>query len=754
MRLKNNKYDLLLWLSFATIYLTPVVLADDRENRQAGMYLGASSAKTLGCIPGQAPDPVRGITAGCTYFELQKLGSMGRQIATSEPDHIINFLWTGQHNNSATANQDVYYDSWDPASFLPLGGAFGITTCELCPPKRATNATIDGVSNGTVVVAFDWDISFGFPPSRSEPFFGQNQTPSLADFVGRRIDTTLWMPHLQGDGTTFDFPKVAHTETGATVNHLVISGNRTNADNIGLYLRKVENNSWEPAVLIGEAGYERSFVIISSRQSQRVAIAWSGGRGDGTEFGASISRFNDDISGKNDNDTYVMISEDAGLTWGPIQNTTRRPDGSPGGWAPQAKLSILLDEADSLHVVWQALEWVGYDAQFNTRSRMFHWGENTNTVRTAVEANWDPILCNGGDNILNLDNPQLSACNDKLYLTYTQFAPVPLGKGDDCSERALAGDSLGAANGDIYVSVSADGGITWDAPRNLTNTYTPNCDTIPGGANPDCDSDVWHSVIRYGIDMTGQDFDAVTDLTANIDPSYSDIEFMVAQYINDGDPGAAIRGEGGWTNNSVKAIRFGCVEPGASALLASSLPEAGVFTVPEILVPATDTTFTWILENIGATDITGLTISVTNNDPPNSIVASGFGALLASGLNNSDTGIVSLNANGIPLGTATADLVVNGSFLGAPKTFSLNYSIAETPCCQTAGDPNSDGKMGIADVSFLIARIFAGGPAPDCCEAADANGNGFVNIADITYMIARIFAGGPPPVCGPAGMGC
>lgn len=75
-------------------------------------------------------------------------------------------------------------------------------------------------------------------------------------------------------------------------------------------------------------------------------------------------------------------------------------------------------------------------------------------------------------------------------------------------------------------------------------------------------------------------------------------------------------------------------------------------------------------------------------------------------------------------------------------------------CCVAAGDANNSGTVNIADVTFLIARIFAGGQAPGCCEEGDANGSGSVNIADVTYLIARIFAGGPAPVCGPEGMGC
>ena len=69
-------------------------------------------------------------------------------------------------------------------------------------------------------------------------------------------------------------------------------------------------------------------------------------------------------------------------------------------------------------------------------------------------------------------------------------------------------------------------------------------------------------------------------------------------------------------------------------------------------------------------------------------------------------------------------------------------------CCQLAGDANYDGSTNIADVTFLIARIFASGSAPPCHESANANGDSAVNISDVTYLIARIFAGGPEPACG------
>ncbi len=90
------------------------------------------------------------------------------------------------------------------------------------------------------------------------------------------------------------------------------------------------------------------------------------------------------------------------------------------------------------------------------------------------------------------------------------------------------------------------------------------------------------------------------------------------------------------------------------------------------------------------------------------------------------------------------------------ELFDGSVTILPPACCTSGGNANGDpsGKTSIADITFLIARIFAAGAAPPCCEEGDADGSGGVNIADVTYLIARIFAGGPAPVCGPAGMGC
>jgi len=74
-------------------------------------------------------------------------------------------------------------------------------------------------------------------------------------------------------------------------------------------------------------------------------------------------------------------------------------------------------------------------------------------------------------------------------------------------------------------------------------------------------------------------------------------------------------------------------------------------------------------------------------------------------------------------------------------------------CCSIRGDVNHDGSdpVDIADVVFLIAYMFNGGPEPPCSEAgvfpeADVNGDGGPpDIADLVYLAHYMFAQGPPP---------
>ncbi len=61
------------------------------------------------------------------------------------------------------------------------------------------------------------------------------------------------------------------------------------------------------------------------------------------------------------------------------------------------------------------------------------------------------------------------------------------------------------------------------------------------------------------------------------------------------------------------------------------------------------------------------------------------------------------------------------------------------------GDTNRDFRINILDLTFLVDRIFRGGPPPITIQAGDLNADFAVNINDLTYIIDFIFRGGPPP---------
>ena len=63
------------------------------------------------------------------------------------------------------------------------------------------------------------------------------------------------------------------------------------------------------------------------------------------------------------------------------------------------------------------------------------------------------------------------------------------------------------------------------------------------------------------------------------------------------------------------------------------------------------------------------------------------------------------------------------------------------------GDANSDGKVELGDLVFIINYLFKNGPAPVPLARGDANCDSLVNLGDIVYLINYLFKSGPPPVC-------
>jgi hypothetical protein len=261
----------------------------------------------------------------------------------------------------------------------------------------------------------------------------------------------------------------------------------------------------------------------------------------------------------------------------------------------------LIDTEDRLHVIYDARETsAGFFSHFYG-CRLFHWDDESDLIRVVKDANWDPPAtgpwCHGGAwNEMSIVKMQISECDGKLYSLFVQFNDIANGIDDDCHNRAFANsEASGTANGELYISVSSNDGLNWDIARNLTESYTSHCDSAPAlGGTLECDSDMWPSMSRFGMEVTTGDFSGVPI----VDPSgeYTGNFYLDVLYINDKHPGGAVQDAGVWTTNPVKWFRVPCVEPVPNPVL--------VFTPSEITDPTWTKPLIQIdtivkLENIG-----------------------------------------------------------------------------------------------------------------------------------------------------------
>ena len=68
-------------------------------------------------------------------------------------------------------------------------------------------------------------------------------------------------------------------------------------------------------------------------------------------------------------------------------------------------------------------------------------------------------------------------------------------------------------------------------------------------------------------------------------------------------------------------------------------------------------------------------------------------------------------------------------------------------CCAEMGNVDRNNSVDVADVMYLVAYLFQGGPPPQCPDEANMDGVGGINVADVLFLVEYLFKGGPLLPC-------
>ncbi|MBU8933679.1 MAG: Ig domain-containing protein [candidate division Zixibacteria bacterium] len=119
--------------------------------------------------------------------------------------------------------------------------------------------------------------------------------------------------------------------------------------------------------------------------------------------------------------------------------------------------------------------------------------------------------------------------------------------------------------------------------------------------------------------------------------------------------------------------------------------------------------------------------------------------------NGMEVDLISGILSGVSTISGTFNFTVQAVDGNCPGTVDIQHlSVVITQAC---GDIDANGEEpNIADLTYLVAYLFTGGPPPPVMEKANVDGvigpGGIINISDLTYLVAYLFTGGPAPVCG------
>ncbi|MFH1892337.1 MAG: dockerin type I repeat-containing protein [Candidatus Zixiibacteriota bacterium] len=531
---------------------------------------------------------------GITVYDYQHNGTMGRQAAHQLFTEYVHFTW--MRRETETGDRYLRYNAWNLTAGAFAHG-FGLTGGKQFGDLNGGYTTCDVTNSGSVVVSGHWGQSedsygvhadvdasaglgiFAFGPAAPPPPTCENWNTGGNEANNQYV----WPVVAWQDSAGLDIVHAVAVEFAAElistmVYYRSVGGSDFNWPDCGTAIDSIHNVA--PVVRVNHAN------------PGELAIVWA--------KPAYYANDPNDPCGQLQwqNDIAYMKSFDYGNTWGSIVNVTDYtqggtvlPDKLANGMA-YTDLSAMYATDGKLHIVWNTAL---HDLTGSTpcepedqQSRLWHWDDGpSGCISIVYDAARPSNGINPGAFNLSATKMNISECLDtlldvsRMYVSFTRFGALTDATGDTCIDNSDGYFS----NGEIFLSGSADGGVTWGEAQNLTNTPTPDCTA------GNCESDHWSSMAMYSVDS------------------------VHIQYINDKDAGGQVQGEGEPTQSPVMYLSVPCFTPATFCNIG--------YTPTSIGYP------TWIAPNDGSTGCTGditvtfdLELTNTGNEPTSYTVTS------------------------------------------------------------------------------------------------------------------------------------
>jgi len=482
------------------------------------------------------------MTIGTTWYDIQHNGTTGRQIVLSE-DGYIHIAYMNGTNTGAT-DRHIYYNFVDPEGVQ--GYPFVGTPVE--SSIRGGYTTIDADYNGIAFPCFHEQVggSDNFHTATAADF-----GPHLGAFLTSEPD---WL-YVSGSELEVIWPRIMfdqnqHAQILSTENPAsgVAGDPQRHYWTVGTYdplsfmmTYPPDPDTWDEVTWTMTIAGD----VATSPVSDRVAFAWTYPLDPMfPDPGGDYSQF--------DNDIWVMIDDDGQeFQFENAFNLTQFYDVN-SAWLPDTiladmdtlraytDLNVFIDNQDYTHVVFTTPSYFALEGTFYWHaSLIWHWSEQFpgefQLVHDAFD-DWDWNYVDCGAWNFKAQRPSISQDPETNYL-YCMYQVY------DVDTTAISAG--GWPSGEIYVSMSADGGQNWSVGVNVTNTVTPS--SAPAGQ---CWSEITPSMAQ------------IVDGTCHI------------FYVEDRDAGAIVQTEGTWTLNQAMYHAVS-VDDIPSTPLVPQFPEPG-----------------------------------------------------------------------------------------------------------------------------------------------------------------------------------